>query len=293
MAKKIYSQENSLLFTMLRLLVSVFILPFALWGLVACGTTVPTPTPDHQSDPDHPTRQTAAPDGSLWFSGYRWFVKDSESPTGPGPNWFSSDGRNVWVDAGGNLHLRITRREGRWQCAEVFTADTLGYGRYTFTLASRVDLLDKQVVLGLFTYADAPDYHHREIDIEFSQWGQGDIANAQYVVQPWENASNIHRFELTLNGPFSNHGFDWRAERVEFWSTHGRPSDTPAYEIAFWIADSDTLAIPPAGEEGRVHINLWLLNGRQPSNGQDAEVVVESFRFEPHPISTYSPAEGW
>ena len=107
------------------------------------------------------------------FSGYDWWVKSSPGLVGPGPNYFSDRADDVWVDAQGRLHLKIVYRNGRWYSTEVFGADPLGYGTYTFTLASRVDQLDKNIVLGLFTWDDTdPAYYHREIDIEFSRWGE-------------------------------------------------------------------------------------------------------------------------
>jgi hypothetical protein len=40
-----------------------------------------------------------------------------------------------------------------------------------FTIDSRVDLLDRNIVLGLFTWDTyAPQYNYREIDFEFSRW---------------------------------------------------------------------------------------------------------------------------
>ena len=53
------------------------------------------------------------------FSGYDWWVKTSFGLVGPGPNYFSDSTNNVWLDAQGRLHLRITNRSNQWQCAEV------------------------------------------------------------------------------------------------------------------------------------------------------------------------------
>jgi hypothetical protein len=108
---------------------------------------------------------------TIEFSGRTWNVKATpaapyESPVGPGPNYFSADPEDVWVDASGNLHLTITPRNGRWYATEIYTTKPMGYGNYTFTLASPVDQLDKNAVLGLFTWDDTdPAYSHREIDI--------------------------------------------------------------------------------------------------------------------------------
>jgi len=218
---------------------------------------------------------------TIEFSGYTWRVKASETPAGPGPNYFSDRPEDVWVDAEGLLHLRIVHRDGKWYSTEVFTEAPLGYGQYIFHLASRVDQLDKNIVLGLFTWDDtAPEHNYREVDIEFSRWGDAGNDNAQFVVQPWNNPGNMHRFNAELQADESTHGFDWRADRVFFQSMQGRqPFPGPAgSEIAAWTYAGDD--IPPAGE-GNARINLWLLNGNPPSDGAEAEVIIEAFEFVP------------
>jgi hypothetical protein len=72
----------------------------------------------------------------LRFSGYDWTVKSGEGRVGPGPNYFSADDDNVAVDAEGWLHLRVTRRDDRWLCAEVVSAQSFGSGAYRFYLNS-------------------------------------------------------------------------------------------------------------------------------------------------------------
>jgi len=212
------------------------------------------------------------------FSGHTWNVKASETRAGPGPNYFSDSQDDVWVDESGQLHLRIVYRDNRWYCTEVFTSEPLGYGGYTFTLASRVDQLDKNVVLGLFTWDDtAPEYNYREIDIEFSRWGEEGGDNSQFVVQPWDHAGNRHRFNMLLEGSHSLHRFNWTRGSVQFSSYQGRPPDLGG-AIETWVyAGPD---IPPAGA-GNARINLWLLNGDPPSDRQGVEVIIEAFKFAP------------
>ena len=214
---------------------------------------------------------------TLRFSGYIWNVKAGEARVGPGPNYFSGEPADVWVDKLGRLHLRIVKRGGRWYCSEVYSAKALGFGTYTFTLASRVDQLDKNVVLGLFTWDDAaPEYAYREIDIELSRWGDVAAANAQFVVQPWDHPGNRHRFEIALSSVFSTHSFRWSAGEI-FFSSYLGHAPTLGDAIETWSYTGAD--IPPAGA-GHARINLWLNSGA-PSNGHSVEVVVESFRFVP------------
>jgi len=108
--------------------------------------------------------------GWLGFSGYDWWIKTSAGLIGPGPNYFSDSTNNVWLDPQGRLHLRITHQANQWQCAEIVSARTFGYGSYRFELDSEVDSLDVNAVLGLFTWSDDPAYADREIDVECSRW---------------------------------------------------------------------------------------------------------------------------
>jgi len=211
------------------------------------------------------------PGTTVAFSGYSWAVKSSTGLVGPGPNVFSSSTENVWVDADGQLHLRITSRDGRWLSAEVFLDHSLGYGTYKFTIASPVGALDPNAVLGLFTWNDDPAYNHRELDVEFARWGNaGDPTNAQYVVQPYDRVGNLTRFVEPLSAP-SVHAFTWGAKGVNFAST-----DATGHTIANWRYTGSN--VPRAGGE-RTHINLWLNRGLAPANGAEVEVVLSRFTF--------------
>jgi hypothetical protein len=213
------------------------------------------------------------------FSGRTWNVKASPiQPVGPGPNFFSDREEDVWVDELDRLHLTIVNRGGKWYSTEVFTTETLGFGTYTFTLASPVHHLDKNVVLGLFTWDNnAPNHFFREIDIEFAKWGEVDGDNAQFIVQPYYRAGNRYRFNITDLEIPSTHLFDWNEERILFSSYQGQAPELGAMIKTWTYAGSD---IPPDGEVN-ARINLWLFDGIPPSDGESVEVIVEAFTFQP------------
>jgi len=212
------------------------------------------------------------------FSGYEWRVKASKGCVGPGPNYFSELAENVWVDEEGRLHLKITSREGKWHCAEVICHKSLGYGRYTFWLSTDVAKLDRQAVLGLFTWDDAPESHHREIDIEFSKWGEADNQNAQFVVQPYSRRGNMHRFDISAGSLLTTHSLDWQKDSVSFQSLRGHRTGPPRDDdvIASWVYTGPD--IPGPGNEN-ARINLWLAKGHPSSNGKEVEVVISKFEF--------------
>jgi len=209
---------------------------------------------------------------SIVWSGHTWQVKSSQSKVGPGPNFFSASAENVSVDAQGRLHLRITYRNGRWNCAEIISNESFGYGTYSFDVASPIDGLDPSVVLGLFTWSDKAAYNHREIDIEFGRWGNAsDTTNAQYVVQPYDLAGHLRRWTLPVGATPSTHDFVWRSSRVDFASFANGWTTTWSFAGA---------GVPRAGGEN-ARLNLWLYGGVPPTNGQDVEVIVSGFVFAP------------
>lgn len=217
---------------------------------------------------------------TLEFSGLQWTVKASgESPVGPGPNYFGNTTDDVWVDANGHLHLKISARDGKWYSSEIISNDIVGHGTYTFTLGSRIDQLDPNIVVGLFTWDTyAPEHAYREVDIEFSRWGDPLYYNSSYTVQPYTTAGNTHSWETTLAGTDSTHSFAWYPNRVDFSSYQGDPAGDPIQSWTYTGAD-----IPPEGTAGagaNARINFWLFGGA-PSDGQEAELVVKSFDFTP------------
>jgi hypothetical protein len=229
---------------------------------------------------------------TISFSGYDWEVKsmcDREIAIDPGQNLFSDGESDVWVDEDDQLHLTIKQRSGKWYCTEVFTEASLGYGKYIYRLSSRVDQLDQHVVLGLFKWDNIlpgdcmhPDPGYREIDIEFSRWGEeADTLNAQYVVQPFTDPENMYRFPIELVDDDSTHLFHWYWGDVTFQSLFNHPElpPLPTDIIESWAYIGND--IPSSGEE-RAHINLWLFNSQPPSDEQDVEVIVKSFEFIPH-----------
>jgi len=76
------------------------------------------------------TADPSSPHKILHFSGYDWLVRDLLSYRGGSINSF--DPANAWTDANGALHLRVTKNQDGWSCAEVHLTRSLGYGTYLF-----------------------------------------------------------------------------------------------------------------------------------------------------------------
>ncbi len=219
----------------------------------------------------HGSRRITWPD-----SRYNWVVKESfgGNAIGPGNNLFSAGNQNVWVDNDNQLHLKITKQNGNYYSSEIIADTALGYGKYHFVYNSNPNVLDPKTVFGFFTWDDVsplspnPNSYYREIDFEFSRWGNaGDPSNAQFVIQPWEPAGNLLRYNAgTNNGTI--HSFTWYKDSVVFVSLN--PDSTL---IKKWVYTGNYLPAP--GKEN-LRINLWL-TGQNPTV-QD-EIILADYGF--------------
>ena len=215
----------------------------------------------------------------IQFSGYDWQVRDEEGGH-PGPNNWSSD--NVWLDSNGDLHLKITYSDNQWYAAEIQTVQPLGFGKYQFQLVGRVDQMDPNVVLGLFSYSDTNSFD--EVDIEYTQWGDPESTSGNwsvYSAQP--DKRNAHKkYPLSLDGTYTTSQYTWSSDQILFQTLGGHQDDNDNNELASWLFD-------PSNAENRipqqpmiVHINFWLNNGNPPLNGEEAEIIIHSFSFIPN-----------
>lgn len=214
---------------------------------------------------------------TIQFSGYTWNVRNSTG--GPGPNTFS--GSNAWVDGNGWLHLKIAKNTstGKWSCAEIYSAQNFGYGSYQWQVEGAIGSLDKNIVLGLFNYSGNDTYD--EMDIEFARWGNSAWPNLNYTVYPATGTSGKSPWSYTKNfsltgGTYTTHRFTRNSSSVVFKSMNGfYNDDTNLFASATCSAPASsisTLSIP-------VHMNLWLFDGLAPSNGNEVEIIIHSFKF--------------
>ena len=214
----------------------------------------------------------------LEFGNMIWRIKASDELVAPGPNFFSSSPESVWVDERG-LHLSIQKIEDKWYSTEVFTRQRVGYGTYTFSVESDVLSYDPSVVAGFFTWDSEPEEFNREIDIEFSAWGQPSGSLFQYVVQPYIDLSRIKVFDPKLTGSSTTHRIIWSPEQIEFFSYHGPVDpDSPQAKdhlMQHWVFSGT----PPSPGRVRFRINLWLFRGKAPK--ERADLIVTKFIFDP------------
>ncbi len=220
-----------------------------------------------------------------------WSILRSEWRIGAGPNCFTGDPDDVFVDENGHLHLGVVRKNGPtcdWYASEAIGHGSFGYGKYVFTVESNMDW-DDDIILGLFTYDRAPEYSYREIDFEFNPALQSVLGcphltgQGQYAIQPSDCVDNLYRFPIPIPIPSpgqTTHVMKWSPTAVEFISYYGkfRHHVDPEDVIARWTYSGPDNPPPPVEN---VRMNFYLRDGVDPLSNQDEEIVVSDFRYLP------------
>ncbi|MBZ5574880.1 MAG: hypothetical protein LAO09_23750 [Acidobacteriia bacterium] len=206
------------------------------------------------------------------FSGYEWALSSGSIYRAGSRNFF--DPANVWTDANGALHLRISGSQSKWTAAEVKLTRSLGYGTYRFQVRD-ISHLEPSAVLTLVSWDGVgTEQNRRELDVELSRWGYTNNDNAHYVVQPYYIPANIVRFRIPA-GVFT-HSFHWEPRQVTFSSAAGSGS-TGAPLLKQHVFNS---GVPVAGNES-VRISLYVLDKGQVPLKNGNEVVIEKFEYLP------------
>lgn len=207
---------------------------------------------------------------TLHFSGYEWEIRQTASEPGGARNLY--DPASATVDQRGYLHLRITKKGGEWNSAEVILTRSLGYGSYSFVVHD-VSRLEPAVVLNISIWDNTGP--SREMDIETSRWGELNTKNAQYVIQPYDVPANVVRF-VAPPGVLT-YSFLWEPGRASFSTVRGsqaRPGSVSVAEHVF------TSGIPSPGQEA-AHINFYVFNNKNNPLTHESEVIVENFEYLP------------
>lgn len=278
----------------------IVILIHSMLSLYACNKdTIPT----------KPTQDPPAEKGILEFSGMRWKIKSSTNPVGPGGNYFSGEKEDLWVDEQGRLHMKISKKKDYWTCTEIYTEKPVSYGTYVFYLASRVDSLDPNAVLGLFTWNNRSSHTdaNSEVDIEVSRWTDPNARILNYSVQPvfgpdspsGKYSERTYMKHMNLTDNYSVHTFNWTDSLIKFSSYYGKEMQ-PAKQIATWTfykanparrtqfdgTLTEPIIIPNPRSETTLNINLWLVGkngaGLPPMYNKEIEVIIDKVEYIPN-----------
>ena len=219
-----------------------------------------------------PGKFVPPPPKTIAFSGYDWLVRQTQNDR-HGMNDY--DGRNVWVDNEGHLHLLLTERDGRWTSADVRLTRSLGYGTYSFDVRD-TSQLDPSAAFSMYTFDPlGSDQNFRELTIDVSRWGEPGNMNGQFVVQPETVPANVLRFAIPAG--LVTHSFRWEPGRVSFKAARGSGTlrgDGIVAERLF------TARVPTAGAERPQLTLLYDRSAARPPS-KTVEVVVEKFTFLP------------
>ncbi len=200
------------------------------------------------------------------FSGYQWRLRDAPSSRG-GPNVYSSS--NISVDEQGAMHLRISKTDKDWSCAEASLTRNLGYGTYEFVVRG-LETLEPAAVFGMFTYDYASGaLRNREMDIEISRWGDPANKNAQYALQPFTSPPTCTG-SMHPRGRSCSRSAGSRA-RITFRTLRG---STHVSEHAFMAG------VPSPGIES-IRVALYVYRAAVVKLHHPMEVVIERFTYYP------------
>ena len=208
---------------------------------------------------------------TIQWAGRNWNVKSGYG--GPGYNYWSDSTDNVWVDGDGYLHLKVTKSNDTWYCAEIISLDDYKFGDFRFQVATDIPSLDTNLVGGFFTYLN--DW--KEIDLEFARQFSGMTGeNSSFASQPWDVPGNTHYFTTpTVTDDLTTHRFVWTNDQIYFQSYegHGSPPSS-AGSIEDWTYTGDW--IPQ--EASPLHLNLYIFSQasvrRVPSDTNHTELII-------------------
>lgn len=209
----------------------------------------------------------------LRFSTYDWTVRQTGSDRHGTPHHYKIS--NTSVDAQGYLHLRVTKQDTEWTCAEVALPRSLGYGRYE-AVVDGLDRLEPATVFDMFTWDRAgTDQNRREINTQFTRWGDPKAENGEFSVQPYYRPVNTYRYSTSI-APLLLTMF-WQSSRVQFTTSKVDASGRPQGQVAEHTFTAD---IPSPASEA-IHLNLCIFDYGKVHQTSDSEVVVKSFRYLP------------
>ncbi|CAF2723358.1 unnamed protein product [Rotaria sp. Silwood2] len=217
---------------------------------------------------------------SIHWAGYQWFLRNDQN-SGPGPNNWNSN--NVWVDKQNKLHLKLrySPMTRGWTCAELYTKVKFSFGTFRWFVEGAIDQFDPNVVLGMFTYGGVDGTN--EIDIEVAKWGQRDpkASNIFYTVYPHklgiaQPVSSGTR--ISLQGTYTTHQFTWSHKKVSFLAQYGFMT-SPKKNIFYSYQTPIRFASSMPYTSAPLHMNLWMFQGKPPTNGKEVEIIIHNFKY--------------
>jgi hypothetical protein len=209
----------------------------------------------------------------LRFSTYDWTIRQTGSDRHGTPHLYNVS--NTSIDKQGNLHLRVAKHDTEWTCAEVSLQHSLGYGRYE-AVVDGVDQFEPATVFDMFTWdTTGTDQNRREMNTQFTRWGDPKAPNGEFSVQPYYRPANTYRYSVAKTPLLLT--MLWQNGRVTFSTATVDDLGRTRSRVAEHTFTADV----PSPESETVHLNLCVFEYGKVHQTSDSEVVVKSFRFLP------------
>jgi PKD repeat protein len=205
-------------------------------------------------------------DGVLNWKGFTWEGRSGQGA--PVFNRWSAYG--PYIDYLDRLHLTLKNYKGVWYSSELDGNVHFQYGKFTWVVDWQSLRLDKNSVVGLFTYENDIN----EFDIEFSTWEGEYTENLWYSNQP----AVVNRAEVYPTEKVTC-SIDWKPSYCRF-----RAVSESGVVLADYTDSTNLRDIPQA-----LAMNLWLYD--KPSNLAEADIIIYDFSVELYkPIANYNSA---
>ncbi len=87
-------------------------------------------------------------------------------------------------------------------------------------------------------------------------------------------------WDINLSGTYTTQRIAWNKDSIEFWAIGGHyPINETVNILENWkFQPNDYMDLIPQ-ENMRLHMNLWLVGGKPPSDGRPIEVVLAGLQY--------------
>lgn len=214
------------------------------------------------------------------WSGYTWVAETGDSDSAQPQHWSAE---NVFVDSQDHLHMKISKHaDGNWYSSSLNTINGLGYGTYTIKMITNPMTLANNIAVGFYTWLW--NSYRDELDIEFSKWADSNndlILQYTVWIDSWTKYVTSDNF--AFNETNSIHKMTWNPDGTILfesptanWTYNGiyKPHPGGVYTLDLWVYD-------PTG-----------VGYKAPADGNEQELILESFTYQPTPTVTPTPTPG-
>lgn len=225
------------------------------------------------------------------WAGYSWTI----SPYAIGGGQVSGNDAETWIDSRGYLHMDMSKIGSTWYGSEVATTTNHGFGTYYWVWSGPFTSLEKQAVIGAFTYGPQGGIGadgENEIDVEFSKWNvTGNQYNGDFTIYPstGHGGSNANINWTYTGGTTCTCRVDWNSTSIteSIWSGVVPINASTSSANVTWTHTGTTTNMPQAAVP--YLFNVWSY-GVKPTKAVD--ITIQTFQFVPQGSSVPATPTG-